>query len=206
MRIIINYNKKIIMIHELPKLPYEMDSLSPYISKETLEFHFGKHHKAYVDNLNNLIIWTEFENISLEEIVKKSVSWPIFNNAAQIWNHTFYFYWLTPKSTKTPVWKLKNAIEKDFGSFENFKDLFTKSCIWNFGSGWTWLVKNNEWKLEILNTSNAWSALTYDVTPILTCDVWEHAYYIDTRNARPKYVENFFELIDWNKAEELFTA
>ncbi|MDP5038940.1 MAG: superoxide dismutase [Fe] [Candidatus Gracilibacteria bacterium] len=193
------------MTHELPKLPYEMDALSPYISKETLEFHFGKHHKAYVDNLNNLIVGTEFENMSLEEIVKKSQG-GIFNNAAQIWNHTFYFYGLTPNSTKTPVGELKNAIEKDFGSFENFKDLFTKSCIGNFGSGWTWLVKNNEGKLEVLNTSNAGSALTYDVTPILTCDVWEHAYYIDTRNARPKYVENFFELIDWNKAEELFTA
>ena len=195
------------MKHELPILPYELDALSPYISKETLEFHYGKHHKAYVDNLNNLIIWSEFEDKSLEEIVKKSVSWPIFNNSAQVWNHTFYFFGLTPDSTKKPVGNLKDAIEKDFGSFESFKETFTKSCVWNFGSGWTWLVKNTEGKLEIINTLNAGSVLTMnDKTPILTCDVWEHAYYIDTRNARPKYIENFFEIIDWERAEELFNA
>lgn len=195
------------MKHELPILPYELDALSPYISKETLEYHYGKHHKAYVDNLNNLIVWSDFEDKSLEEIVKKSVSWPIFNNSAQVWNHTFYFFGLTPDSTKKPVGNLNDAIEKDFWSFESFKETFTKSCVWNFGSGWTWLVKDVDGKLEIINTSNAGSVLTITwKTPVLTCDVWEHAYYIDTRNARPKYIENFFEIIDWERAEELFNA
>lgn len=192
------------MIHELPKLPYELDALNPYISTETLEYHYWRHHKTYVDNLNNLIIWTEFENISLEDIIKKASNWPVFNNAAQIWNHTFYFLWLTPNSKKVPEWKILELINRDFWNFDTFKDLFNKSAIWNFGSGWTWLVVNNEWKLEIINTSNAWSVLTMsDKKAILTCDVWEHAYYIDTRNARPKYLENFWNLVDWNRVESL---
>lgn len=189
------------MTHYLPELPYDINSFSPYISKETFEFHYGKHHKTYVDNLNNLIVWTEFENMSLEEIIKKS-TWPIFNNSAQVWNHTFYFLWLTPNSTKKPNSKLLELIERDFWSFADFKNSFIKSALWNFGSGWTWLVKNENWKLEIINTSNAQTPLTTnDKKAILTCDVWEHAYYIDTRNARQKYVENFFEIINWEFAE-----
>jgi Fe-Mn family superoxide dismutase len=187
------------MKHELPALKYELNALEPYISQETLEFHYGKHHKAYVDNLNNLIVGTEFENMSLEEIVKKSVSGPVFNNAAQIWNHTFYFNGLTPNSAKKLSGLLLEKIEAAFGSFESFIETFSKTAIGNFGSGWTWLVQNSEGNLEIVNTSNAGSILTYeDKTPLLTCDVWEHAYYIDTRNARPKYVENFWNLVDWD--------
>ncbi len=190
------------MTHELPKLPYEMNALEPYISSETLEYHYWKHHKAYVDNLNNLIVGTEFENMSLEEIVKKAPAWPIFNNAAQIWNHTFYFFWLTPKA-KPISGKTAELINRDFGNFDVFKELFTKSAIWNFGSGWTWLVLNTDGKLEIVNTSNAWTILTTDKKALLTCDVWEHAYYIDTRNARPKYLENFWNLVDWKRVEEM---
>lgn len=191
------------MTHELPRLPYEMNALEPYISKETLEYHYGKHHKAYVDNLNNLIIGTEFETMSLEEIVKKSVSWPIFNNAAQVWNHTFYFNGLTPNSSKIPTGKIGEMMNRDFGGFEKFREEFTKSAIWNFGSGWTWLVLNTDGKLEIVNTSNAGSVLTTDKKALLTCDIWEHAYYIDTRNARPKYLENFWQIIDWKRVESL---
>ena len=195
------------MTIELPKLPYELDALSPYISKETLEYHYGKHHKAYVDNLNNLIPWTEFENLSLEETIKKAWSWPIFNNAAQIWNHTFYFFWLTWSSSKAPAWKVLELINRDFWSFESFKETFTKSAVWNFWSGWTWLVLNADWKLEIVNTSNAWTVLTMiDKKALLTCDVWEHAYYIDTRNARPKYLENFWNVVNWDKVAELYAA
>jgi len=192
------------MLHELPKLPYELNALEPYISRETLEYHYWKHHKSYLDNLNNLIPWTEFENMTLEEIVKNSPTWRIFNNAAQVWNHTFYFFWLTPNSSKKPIGKVLELINRDFWSFESFKDLFSKSAIWNFGSGWTWLVINKSWKLEIINTSNAWTVLTMnDKKAILTCDVWEHAYYIDTRNSRPKYLENFWNLVNWEKVESL---
>ncbi len=192
------------MKHELPQLPYELDALQPYISKETLEYHYGKHHKTYVDNLNNLIIGTEYENLSLEEIVQKSLSGPIFNNSAQIWNHTFYFFGFSPKSTLTPEAKTLELIERDFGSFEKFREEFTKSALWNFGSGWTWLVINQDGKLEIVNTSNAGSILTHEwKKALLTCDVWEHAYYIDTRNARPKYLENFWQIIDWKRVDSL---
>lgn len=191
------------MTHELPKLPYAPDALDPYISLETFEFHYGKHHKAYVDNLNNLIIWTEFADLSLEDIVKKAPAGPIFNNAAQVWNHTFYFLGLTPNSSKAPNGKALELIKRDFGSFDTFKEAFTKSAIGNFGSGWTWLVSTPEGKLEIVNTSNAGSVLTTDKKALLTCDVWEHAYYIDTRNARPKYLENFWNLVDWDRVETL---
>lgn len=191
------------MTHELPKLPYEMNALEPYISAETLEYHYGKHHKIYVDNLNNLIPWTDFENMILEEIVKKAPAWPIFNNASQVWNHNFYFFWLTWNS-KAISGRILEIINRDFWSFEKFKEDFTKSAIWNFGSGWTWLVLNADKKLEIINTSNAWSVLTMaDKKPLLTCDVWEHAYYIDYRNARVKYLENFWNVIDWEKVESL---
>lgn len=191
------------MKHELPKLPYAMDALQPYISQETLEYHYGKHHKAYVDNLNKLIVGTEFEDMSLEETIKKS-SGGIFNNAAQVWNHTFYWHCMTPKSAKEPSGKLADAITKKFGSFDEFKKLFSQTAIATFGSGWGWLVKNNDNSIEIISTSNAATPMTQDKKALLTCDVWEHAYYIDYRNARPNYVDNFWNLVNWDFVEENF--
>ncbi len=185
------------MKHELPALPYEKTALQPYISEETLEYHHGKHHQAYVTNLNNLIPGTEYENLSLEDIVKKAPAGGIFNNAAQVWNHTFYWNCMAPKAGGAPTGALADAITKTFGSFDTFKEKFTASCVGNFGSGWTWLVKNKDGSLEIVNTSNAGCPLTTDKKPLLTCDVWEHAYYIDVRNARAKYVENFWHLVNW---------
>lgn len=182
---------------ELPKLPYEKNALEPYISAETLEYHYGKHHQAYVTNLNNLIVWTEFENMSLEDIIKKS-SAGIFNNAAQVWNHTFYWNCLSPNAWGVANGEVSKLIDRDFWSFENFKEKFNASAIWNFGSGWTWLVLNSDLKLEIYNTSNAATTLTTDKKALLVVDIWEHAYYIDTRNARPKYVENFWNLVNWD--------
>lgn len=185
------------MEHKLPELPYAMDALAPIISKETLEYHYGKHHQTYVTNLNNLIKGTEFEKMSLEEIVKKS-SGGIFNNAAQVWNHTFYWNCFKPKAGGEPKGALAEAINKSFGSFTAFKEKFTQSCVTNFGSGWTWLVKNSSGGLEIVNTSNAGCPLTAGQKPLLTCDVWEHAYYIDYRNARAKYVEQFWTIVNWD--------
>jgi len=187
------------MAHTLPPLPYPQDALAPHISKETLEFHYGKHHQTYVTNLNNLIAGTEFESASLEEIVKKS-SGGIFNNAAQVWNHTFYWNSLSPKGGGEPSGKLADAIKAKWGSVADFKDAFNKSAAGNFGSGWTWLVKKADGSLDIVNTSNAATPLTTGDTPLLTCDVWEHAYYIDYRNARPKYLENFWNLVNWEFA------
>jgi Fe-Mn family superoxide dismutase len=185
------------MKHELPPLPYAMDALEPYISRETLEYHYGKHHKAYVDNLNNLIAGTEFENLSLEEILLKAQG-PIFNNAAQVWNHTFYWNcMMKPHGGGEPDGKLADAIRRDFGSFEAFKEAFSKAAVSLFGSGWAWLVKSGD-KLEIVQTSNAGNPMTSGQKPLLTCDVWEHAYYIDYRNARAKYVENFWNLVNWD--------
>ncbi len=186
------------MKHELPALPYAKNALEPYISAETLEYHHGKHHQAYVTNLNNLIPGTEFENLSLEDIVKKAPAGGVFNNAAQVWNHTFYWNCMAPNAGGAPSGALADAITKTFGSFDAFKEKFTNSCVTNFGSGWTWLVKNKDGALELVNTSNAGCPLTTDKKPLLTCDVWEHAYYIDTRNARPKYVENFWNLVNWD--------
>ncbi len=186
------------MKHELPALPYEKTALQPYISEETLEYHHGKHHQAYVTNLNNLIPGTEYENLSLEDIVKKAPAGGVFNNAAQVWNHTFYWNCMAPKAGGAPTGALADAITKSFGSFDTFKEKFTASCVGNFGSGWTWLVKNKDGSLEIVNTSNAGCPLTTDKKPLLTCDVWEHAYYIDVRNARAKYVENFWHLVNWS--------
>ncbi|GAB4349806.1 MAG: superoxide dismutase [Fe] [Immundisolibacter sp.] len=185
------------MTHELPPLPYAMDALAPHISKETLEYHYGKHHKTYVDNLNKLIPGTEFENLSLEDIVRKS-SGGIFNNAAQIWNHTFYWNCLAPNAGGKPTGALANAIDQAFGSFDTFKEKFSQTAITTFGSGWGWLVKNASGGLEVVSTSNAGCPLTGGQTPLLTCDVWEHAYYIDYRNARPKYVESFWNLVNWD--------
>ena len=185
------------MTHELPPLPYAIDALAPHISAETLEFHHGKHHKTYVDNLNKLIPGTEFENLSLEDIVRKS-SGGIFNNAAQIWNHTFYWNCLAPKAGGAPSGALAAAIDKAFGSFDTFKEKFGQTAITTFGSGWGWLVKNATGGLELVSTSNAGCPLNAGQKPLLTCDVWEHAYYIDYRNLRAKYVESFWNLVNWD--------
>ncbi len=190
------------MTHKLPELPYAMDALQPHISKETLEFHYGKHHNAYVTNLNNLIPGTEFENLSLEEIIKKAPVGGVFNNAAQVWNHSFYWNCLSPNGGGEPKGKLLELINDSFGSFAKFKEQFTKSAVTNFGSGWTWLVQNSNGKLELINTSNAGTALTSGKTPLLTCDVWEHAYYVDYRNARPQYVDAFWNLVNWDFVEK----
>jgi Fe-Mn family superoxide dismutase len=187
------------MQHQLPPLPYALDALQPHISKETLEFHYGKHHAAYVTNLNNLIKGTEFENASLEDIIKKA-SGGIFNNAAQVWNHTFYWNSLAPKGGGQPSGAVAAAISKKWGSFDAFKEAFTKSAIGNFGSGWTWLVKKPDGQVDIVNTSNAATPLTGTDKPVLTCDVWEHAYYIDYRNRRPDYLGAFWNLVNWEFA------
>jgi len=184
------------MAIELPKLPYDMNALEPHISKETLEYHYGKHHQAYVTNLNNLIPGTPFEGKSLEDIIKSSTG-GVFNNAAQIWNHTFYWHCLSSKGGNEPTGKLADLIVKKFGSFDTFKEQFTKTAIGTFGSGWAWLVKNADGSLEITSTSNAGTPMTENKRALLTCDVWEHAYYIDYRNARPKYVEHFWNLVNW---------
>ncbi|MFZ1892241.1 MAG: superoxide dismutase [Formosimonas sp.] len=185
------------MEHTLPALPYAIDALAPTISQETLEIHHGRHHKAYVDNLNNLIKGSEFENSSLEEIVQKSTG-GVFNNAAQVWNHTFYWNSLTPNSSGAPSGALAAAIDAKWGSFDNFKVEFTKTAVTTFGSGWAWLVKTPAGELELVSTSNAATPLTTANKALLTCDVWEHAYYVDYRNARPKYVEAFWGLVNWD--------
>lgn len=185
------------MAIELPPLPYDKNALAPHISEETLEYHYGKHHQAYVTNLNNLIPNTEFEGQSLENIIKKSTG-GIFNNAAQVWNHTFYWNCLAPNGGGEPAGDLADAIDKYFGSFTQFKDAFTKAAITTFGSGWAWLVKNQDGSLAITSTSNAGTPMTENKTALLTCDVWEHAYYIDYRNARPKYLDAFWNLVNWD--------
>ena len=184
------------MEHKLPELPYALDALAPHISKETLEFHYGKHHQTYITNLNNLIKGTEFENMSLEDITKKS-SGGMFNNAAQVWNHTFYWMGLSPKGGGEPTGALGDAITKKWGSFAKFKEEFTKTAVGTFGSGWGWLVKKADGSLDLVSTSNAGTPLIGADKPLLTCDVWEHAYYVDYRNARPKYVEAFWNLVNW---------
>lgn len=192
------------MEHTLPALPYAQDALQPHISKETIEYHYGKHHQTYVTNLNNLIKGTEFESASLEEIVKKA-SGGLFNNAAQVWNHTFYWNGLKPKGGGAPSGKLAEAIQAKWGSFDKFKEEFTKSGLGNFGSGWTWLVKKPDGAVDIVNTSNAATPLTGADKPLLTCDVWEHAYYVDYRNARAKYIESFWSLVNWDFAAANFS-
>lgn len=185
------------MSFELPALPYAKNDLEPYISAETLDYHYGKHHNAYVVNLNNLIKGTEFESKSLEDIIKTSTG-GIFNNAAQVWNHTFYWHCLAAQAGGEPTGSVAKAITDSFGSFAAFKEQFTDAAIKNFGSGWTWLVKKSDGKLAIVSTSNAATPLTDGSKPLLTVDVWEHAYYIDYRNARPKYLENFWALVNWD--------
>lgn len=185
------------MAFELPELPYAMDALEPFISKRTLEFHYGKHHQAYVNNLNNLVPGTEFEGKLLEDIVKAS-SGGVFNNGAQVWNHTFYWNCLNPNGGGSPTGTVEDAIVETFGSFDEFKDKFSKAAATLFGSGWAWLVKKADGKLEIIQESNAGNPLTDGHTPILTCDVWEHAYYLDKQNRRPDYISDFWNLVDWN--------
>ena len=187
----------------LKALPFAINALEPHISAKTLEFHYGKHHQTYVNTLNTLIEGTEYKDMTLEEIVKSSKG-SIFNNAAQVWNHDFYWECLTPNHQTAPSGKLAAAIDETFGSFENFKAEFTKMSVGLFGSGWCWLVKDSQNKLSIVQKSNAGNPLTDGLTPILVCDVWEHAYYLDKQNARPKYLESFWELVDWKKAEERF--
>ncbi|WP_018414980.1 Fe-Mn family superoxide dismutase [Teredinibacter turnerae] len=186
------------MAFELPELPYERSALAPHISEETLDFHYGKHHKTYVDKLNGLVPGTEFEGKTLEEVVKTS-SGGVFNNAAQIWNHSFYWNCLSPNGGGEPTGPIADAINSAFGSFADFKEKFTTSAINNFGSSWTWLVKKADGSVEIVNTSNAATPLTDDsLTPLLTVDLWEHAYYIDYRNARPSYMDAFWNLVNWD--------
>ena len=193
------------MEHKLPDLPYAIDALQPNISKETMEFHYGKHHQAYVTNLNNLIKGTEFENAGLEEIVKKAPAGGVFNNAAQVWNHSFFWHSMKPGGGGQPTGKLADAINKKWGSFEAFKEAFGKSAVGNFGSGWTWLVKKADGSVDIANTSNAGTPLTGTDTALLTVDVWEHAYYVDYRNRRPDFVGAFLNhLANWDFAAKNF--
>ena len=192
------------MAIELPALPYARDALAPHISAETIDYHYGKHHQAYVTNLNNLIKGSEFESMDLVAIIKKSQG-GMFNNAAQIWNHTFYWNSLSPKGGGEPAGKLADAIKKTFGSFAQFKEDFGKTAVGTFGSGWAWLVQRADGGLGLVSTSNAATPITGSDRPLLTCDVWEHAYYIDYRNARPKYVEAFWNLANWDFAASQMT-
>ncbi|MDA3934720.1 MAG: superoxide dismutase [Fe] [Gammaproteobacteria bacterium] len=193
------------MAFELPALPYAKNALEPHISAETLEFHYGKHHQTYVTNLNNLVDGTDNANKSLEDIIRSS-SGGLFNNAAQVWNHTFYWNCLSPNGGGEPSGKLADAINSDFGSFAEFKEAFNKTAITTFGSGWAWLVKKSDGSLELASTSNAKSPLISGDRPLLTCDVWEHAYYIDYRNARPKYLEAFWHLVNWDFVSKQFAG
>lgn len=189
------------MAFELPALPYAENALEPHISAETLQYHYGKHHKTYVDNLNKLVPGTEYEGLSLEDIIMKS-SGGVFNNAAQVWNHTFYWHCLSPNGGGEPTGELAEKIIEAFESFDAFKEKFTQTAITTFGSGWAWLVKNVDGGLEIISTSNAATPMTEHKTALLTCDVWEHAYYIDYRNARPKYMDAFWALVNWDFVAE----
>ena len=188
---------------KLPELPWPRDALKPHLSKETLDFHYGKHHAAYVTNLNKLLPGTPCENMTLEEIIQKAPAGPLFNNAAQVWNHTFYWNCLSPKGGGEPEGKLAEAIQNDFGSLAKFKEKFSDAAVKQFGSGWAWLVRTKDGKLAVESTGNAGNPLKEGKTPLLTCDVWEHAYYIDYRNARPKYVEAFWKIVNWEHAAAL---
>ncbi len=193
------------MEHILPALPYAKNALAPHMSEETLEFHYGKHHQTYVTTLNKLIVGTEFENLSLEAIIKKA-SGPIFNNAAQIWNHTFFWHSLSPQGGGQPTGALAEAINRQWGSYDQFKEAFTKIAIGTFGSGWAWLVKKTDGSLDLVSTSNAATPLTTDAKPLLTLDVWEHAYYIDYRNVRLNFVGAFWNMVNWEFAAHNFGA
>jgi superoxide dismutase, Fe-Mn family len=185
------------MSFELPKLPYSREALAPFISEETLDFHYGRHHQAYVTNLNGLVPGTEFENADLETIIKRAEG-GIFNNGAQVWNHTFYFEAFRKDGRKEPAGDLAEAIKKSFGSFEDFREKFNKSAATIFGSGWAWLAMSEDGSLQIVQESNAGNPLRKGLKPLMTCDVWEHAYYIDYRNKRPDYIKNFWEILDWD--------
>jgi len=189
------------MEHKLPELPYAPNALSPHISAETIQYHYGKHHAAYVANLNKLIVGTEFEDLALEEIVAKAPAGPIFNNAAQVWNHTFYWGCLSPQGGGEPSGSLGEAIKKHFGSFPQFKEKFNAAAVGLFGSGWAWLVRNPDGSLGIESTSNAATPTRDGKTALFTCDVWEHAYYIDYRNARAAYVDAFWKVLDWKAVD-----
>ncbi len=191
------------MSFELPKLPYALDALEPHISRRTFEFHYGKHHQAYVNNLNKLIQGSSFENADLETIIREAEG-GIFNNGAQVWNHTFYFFSLSPKPVKEPSGDLKRALDQAFGGLENFKEEFTKAAATLFGSGWAWLVRKPEGGLDIVQEGNAGNPLRRELIPLLTCDVWEHAYYLDYQNRRPDYIQSFWELVDWGMVEKRF--
>ncbi len=185
------------MAFELKKLPYKLDALVPYISEETLEYHYGKHHQTYVTNLNGLVPGTEFENADLETIIRKAEG-GIFNNAAQVWNHTFYFESFTKGGRKEPFGIVADSINASFGSYEAFKEQFNKAAATLFGAGWAWLARKEDGTLQIIQESNAGNPLRKGLKPLLTCDVWEHAYYIDYRNKRPDYVKSFWEILDWD--------
>ncbi|MEQ9464905.1 MAG: superoxide dismutase [Fe] [Haliea sp.] len=192
------------MAFQLPALPYSRDALAPHISAETIDYHYGKHHNTYVEKLNGMVPGTEFEGKSLEDIIRTS-SGGVFNNAAQVWNHSFYWECLSPNGGGAATGAVAAAIDKAFGSFAEFKQAFTEAAVGNFGSGWTWLVKNGDGSVAIVNTSNAETPLTNSaVTPLLTVDVWEHAYYIDYRNARPKYMDAFWALVNWDFVNKNF--
>jgi len=192
------------MSFTLPKLPYAQNALEPFISKETLKYHYGKHHQAYVNKLNKLIAGSSLEKQSLETIIRKAQG-SIFNNAAQVWNHTFYWHCLSPKPIKEPSKNLLDSIQKYFGSLSAFKTTFIQIASAHFGSGWVWLVKNPNKSLAIVTTQNAGNVLTQSKSPLLICDVWEHAYYIDYRNNRVKYLENYWKLIDWTFVDKNFS-
>lgn len=191
------------MKHVLPKLPYSPEALEPHISKKTIEYHYGKHHMTYVQKLNDLIQGTSFEEMTLEEIIMKADG-GIFNNAAQVWNHTFYWEGFSANGKNAPEGPLLQAIEKDFGSFDKFKEDFTQKAATLFGSGWAWLVKKANGNLQIIQTSNAENPMRAGDTPLLTCDVWEHAYYLDYQNRRPEYITAFWKLVDWDVVFERF--
>lgn len=192
------------MAFTLPDLPYAKDALAPHMSAETLEFHYGKHHKTYVDKANGMIEGTEFADASLEEVIMKSEG-GLFNNVAQIWNHSFFWNCLTPNAGE-PSAALQAELEKAFGSVDAFKEKFTATAIGTFGSGWAWLVKTADGSLDIVSTSNAGTPMTSGQTALLTCDVWEHAYYIDHRNARPSYLDAFWKLVNWEFVENNLNA
>ena len=194
------------MEHKLPVLPYTIDALNPYISTETMEYHYGKHHQTYITNMNNQIKGTEYENMSLENIVKNS-SGGLFNNAAQTWNHTFYWFGFSPNGVSLDESSdLAIAIKEKWDSFELFQEAFNQVATGTFGSGWAWLVKTPKGDLDLVSTSNAATPLTSENVPLLTCDVWEHAYYIDYRNSRPNYLKNFWEIVNWAEVEKRFIA
>ncbi|MFO7878926.1 MAG: superoxide dismutase [Bacteroidales bacterium] len=193
------------MAFTLPELPYELNALEPHISKRTMDFHYNKHHAGYVKKLNGHTEDTEYANMSLEDVIKKSDG-GVFNNAAQTWNHTFYWEGFSPDGGGKPSGEISEAINKQWGNFEKFKDDFSKKAATLFGSGWAWLVKTKDGKLDIIQGQNADNPMTEGHTPLLTCDVWEHAYYLDRQNKRPEYIENFWEIVDWDKVNERYIA